>query len=50
MIENKDIFPNEGRQYRSPEVKVVFVSARCVLCDSGNGSMSERDLGDGGFH
>ena len=51
MIDNNNTFPSssEERQYRSPEVKVVFVKAQAVLCQS-VGPMYEKDYGDGGFH
>lgn len=39
-----------GKRYSSPEVKVVFVRAQGILCQSGNGPMYEKDYGDGGFH
>ncbi len=37
-------------RYRSPEVKVLFIKAQRVLCQSpGNEPMREHDYGDGGF-
>lgn len=35
--------------YRSPEVRVVFVKAQGLLCQSSNEPMREYDYGDGGF-
>ena len=37
------------QQYRSPEVKVIFVKAHGLLCQSGNEQMHEHDYGDAGF-
>lgn len=47
-MDNNITFTPEERQYRSPEVRVVFVRAQAVLCQSG--PMYEHDFGDGGFH
>lgn len=47
-MDNNNNFTPEERQYRSPEVRVVFVRAQGVLCQSG--PMREQDYGDGGFH
>ncbi len=39
----------ELKRYTSPTVKVVFVKAQGVLCESGNEPMRELDYGNGGF-
>lgn len=39
----------ETQIYRAPYVVVIKVNAQSVLCLSENGSMYEKDLGDGGF-
>ena len=35
--------------YGSPIINVIEVNVQGVLCQSGNESMYEKDLGDGGF-
>lgn len=35
--------------YKSPDVAVSTVKFMGILCQSGNESIYERDLGDGGF-
>ena len=41
---------NNVKWYRGPEVRVVFVKAQGMLCDSnGNDPMREYDYGNGGF-
>ncbi|MCQ2179552.1 MAG: hypothetical protein MJY91_05585 [Bacteroidales bacterium] len=39
----------EKQTYASPRVKTVEISAQAIICESGNESMEEVDLGDGGF-
>ena len=39
----------EIKEYKSPRVDVIEVNVQNVLCQSGNESMYEKDLGDGGF-
>lgn len=50
MTDNNRNTSEHGLQYRSPEVKVVFVKAQNMFCQSnGNEPMSEVDYGNGGF-
>ena len=35
--------------YVAPTAKTVEISVQAIICDSGNESMREVDLGDGGF-
>ena len=45
MIDNISTYKSRG--YLSPEIKVLNVSIRCVLCQSpGNESLGERDISD----
>lgn len=39
----------EENKYVTPAAKVVEFSLQSILCESGNQSMREVDLGDGGF-
>ena len=39
----------EIKNYKAPQAEVIEVNVQSVLCQSGNGSMYERDYGDGGF-
>lgn len=50
MTDNVKNALNQSLQYRSPEVKVIFVKTQGILCFSdGNEPMREYDFGDGGF-
>lgn len=42
MIKNESI-------YIAPTAKTVEICAQGIICQSGNESMREVDLGDGGF-
>lgn len=42
MIKNESI-------YVAPKVKPLEIDAQGIICQSGNESMREVDLGDGGF-
>lgn len=37
------------KDYKAPRAMVIEVNVQGVLCQSGNESMYEKDLGDGGF-
>ncbi len=37
------------KTYKAPEAEVIEINVQGVLCQSGNGSMYERDFGNGGF-
>ena len=47
MIDNNKTSSIEEKQYKAPEVRVFFLSAQDVLCNS---PMYEEDYGDGGFN
>ena len=50
MIDKTNNITDNRLRYRSPEVKVIFVKAQSVLCQSpGNEPMREFDYGDAGF-
>lgn len=50
MTDNIRNASDQAMRYRKPEVKVVFVKAQNILCQSnGNEPMSEVDYGNGGF-
>ena len=50
MIDKTKSTTDNRLRYRSPEVKVIFVKAQRVLCQSkGNDPMREFDYGDAGF-
>lgn len=46
-MDKNNTFSIEERQYKAPEVRVFFLIAQDVLCNS---PMYEHDYGDGGFH
>ena len=50
MTDNNRNASGRGMRYRAPQVKVIEVKARGILCQSpGNEPMREVDYGDGGF-
>lgn len=38
-----------GREYETPTLKIIVLGVQGIICQSGNESMWEIDLGDGGF-